>query len=288
MMPSPSDLQYFIEVVNTGNLSRAAERIGITQPSITLSMQRLEHSVGTPLLIRSKKGVTPTQAGKQILARARDLLQQWEQIRGQALSSMNEVQGNYVIGCHPAVAFYTTPHFIPDMIEKNPKLEIRMVHDLSRKIAERVINMEVDVGIVVNPVKHPDLVIKKLCDDQVTFWVGKGHRKTQDYKTGTAVLISDPDLLQTQDLTKQLKRSQIHYGRTLTTSSLEVITELVAGGAGIGVIPGRVVKQVNAKLHPIPGAPVFHDEICLIYRVENKNVESIQTIARYVTEMFGA
>lgn len=66
MMPSPADLSYFIEVGNVLNLSRAAERLGISQPSLTLSIQRLEHSVGTALLIRSNKGVTLTYRPRKL------------------------------------------------------------------------------------------------------------------------------------------------------------------------------------------------------------------------------
>lgn len=294
-MPSPSDLQYFTEVAHTGNLSRAAERIGITQPSLTLSIQRLEHSIGTALLIRSKKGVTVTQAGKQLLVRSKELLQQWENLKSHALSSVNEVQGSYNIGCHPSVALYSTPHFIANLLDKNPKLEIKLTHDLSRKIAERVIAMEVDVGIVVNPVKHPDLIIRKLYTDEVTFWTSKHKKSTQDYKSGNAVLICDADLLQTQSLIKHLKKTGIQYSRVLTSSSLEVITELVASGAGIGIIPARVAAAMEhtannpsqlKRLQRIPGANVFHDEICLIYRVENKNLQSIQTITKAITEVF--
>lgn len=291
-MPSPSDIRYFMEVASTGNLSRAAERIGITQPSLTLSIQRLEHAIGTPLLIRSKKGVSVTQAGKQLLTRGKDLLQQWENLRSHALSSTNEVQGHYNIGCHSSIALYSAPHFVADLLESNPKLEIKLTHDLSRKIAERVITMEIDIGIVVNPVKHPDLVIKKLCSDEVTFWTGRSKHSVQDFKSGEAVLISDMDITQSQSLLKQLKKSGgIGFKRILTTSSLETITELVASGAGIGIIPSRVVMAMEhsshiKRLQKIPNAPVFKDEIYLVYRVENRNIQSIQVIAKAISKVF--
>lgn len=287
MMPSPADLTYFIEVASTLNLSRAAERLGISQPSLSLAVQRLEQSVGVPLLLRSKKGVTLTQAGKQLLVRARNLLQQWEAVKGAALASTHEIQGAYTLGSHVSVALYSLPGFMATLLEQHPALEIKLTHDLSRKITERVIQMEIDIGIVVNPVKHPDLIIRKLCDDEVTFWVGKGERKIQDFRDGNAVLICDPDLLQTQDLTKKLKKSGIHYNRILNSSSLEVITALTASGAGVGIIPSRVAAFASEKgLRRIPRAPVFHDEICLLYRVENKGVRSIQAMAEQIAATF--
>lgn len=287
MIPGASDLSYFVEVSNSQNLSRSAERLGISQPSLTLAIQRLEQSIGTPLLIRSKKGVTLTQGGKQLLAHARELLQKWETVKSHALASTHEVQGCYTIGCHASVAIYSLGGFLPDLIEKHPRLEIKLHHDLSRKITESVIRLETDIGIVVNPTQHPDLVIRKLCDDEVTFWVGDGERKVQDFRSGQAVLICDPDLLQSQDLLKKLRKTGIQYGRILPSSNLEVITQLVTQGVGIGIIPGRVAAQARSQsLRRVPKAPVFHDEICLLYRVENKPVRSIQTIGDSIVSFF--
>lgn len=286
-MPSPADLSYFIEVATALHVTRAAERLGISQPSLTLSIQRLEQSIGTPLLIRSKKGVALTQAGKQLFVHTRNLLQHWDTVKSRALASTHEIQGSYTLGCHVSVALYSLPGFMANLLEKHPNLEIKLSHDLSRRITERVIRMEIDVGIVVNPIRHPDLIIRKLYDDAVTFWVGKGDRKIQDFRGGNAVLICDPDLIQTQDLIKKLKKSGTQYRRVLASSSLEVITELTASGAGIGVLPGRVATFASGKgLHRIPKAPSFPDEICLLYRVENKGVKSIQAITDQIALTF--
>jgi len=289
MMPSPSDLTYFIEVASSQNLSRAAERLGVSQPSLTLAVQRLEQAVGTSLLIRSKRGVTLTQAGKQLLVHARELLQKWETVKGHALASTHEIQGSYTIGCHASVALYSLGGFLPDIVEKYPRLEIKLHHDISRKITESVVRMDIDLGIVVNPIRHPDLIIRKLCDDEVTLWVGEGKRKVQDVRSGEAVLICDPDLLQSQDLLKKLRKAGIQYGRMIPSSNLEVVTQLVAQGVGVGIIPSRVAGSMGHRaIRRIPKAPVFHDEICLLYRVENKAVRSIQVLSDCIISSFGS
>src|SRR5690606_24197905 len=110
-----------------------------------------------------------------------------------------------------------------------------------------------------------------LCSDEVTFWVGKGDKEIQNFRTGNAVLICDPELIQTQSLIKKLKKSGIQYRRILASSSLEVIAELTASGAGIGILPGRVATLASRQgLRRVPKAPAVQDEICLLYRVENK------------------
>ena len=199
------------------------------------------------------------------------------------MASMSDVQGSYTIGCHPSVAIYTLPSILPQLLEKHPGLELKLVHDLSRRIAEQVIRMEIDVGIVVNPVRHPDLVIRKLYDDDVGLWVGPGKHKIQDPRSGHAVLICDPDLLQTQTLLKQLKANEISFSRTLASSNLEVITQLTAAGCGIGVLPDRVAMTASKRgLRRVARGPAFHDEVCVLYRTENRNVRAILTLAEAV------
>src|SRR5688500_16984767 len=113
MMPSPSELQYFIEVAGTLNVSRAAERLGISQPTLSLAIQRLENSFGAPLLIRTKSGVKLTHAGQRLVTQARALVHEWEKIRGDALRDETEIRGRYIVGCHPSVALYSLPNFLP-------------------------------------------------------------------------------------------------------------------------------------------------------------------------------
>src|SRR4051812_39492811 len=131
MIPSPADLKYFMEIAQTQNVSRAAERLAISQPSLSLSIRRMEQQLGVALFIRSKRGVSLTQAGRQLLVKARHLQQTWDDVRASALASMEEVQGSYVIGCHSSVALFGIGGFLPDLLEKYPKLDISLRHDIS-------------------------------------------------------------------------------------------------------------------------------------------------------------
>lgn len=281
MIPSPADLSYFVEVAATLNMSRAAERLGISQPSLTLAMQRLEQSVGADLLVRSKRGVTLTQPGKQLLNHARQLLESWEGVRAGALASQNEIQGSYTIGCHPSVALNLLPACLPQLLARHPQLNIALRHDLSRKVAEDVVSHKADIGVVVNPTQHPDLIIHQLCRDEVTLWSAAGNANKN-------VLICDPELAQSQALLKKLKKAGIEFGRTVTSGNLEVIADLTAHGAGVGILPERVALRARKKLSRLAKAPVFSDEHCLIFRVENKNVRSIQEISRAIRACFAA
>ena len=283
MLPSAAELNYFLEVSSSLNLSRASERLGISQPSLSMAIKRLENSVGTVLFIRHKHGVSLTQAGKQLVLHARQLLSFWEKTKAETLASQQEVQGYFTLGCASTIAHYLVSGFLPDLLENHPKLELHLKHDISRKITEKVINLSIDIGLVVNPFKHPDLIIRKLCNDEVGFWVGEGFRKIQDRNSKHAVILCDPDLMQTQVLLKQIKKSGFIYERIITMNSLEVVASLTASGCGIGILPTRVANVLcQNQLTRIPDTPVYADEICLIYRNENRNVQAIQTITETI------
>lgn len=285
MIPSSAELQYFVEVANTLNISRAAGRLGISQPTLSLAVQRLEHSFGAPLLLRSKSGVRLTQAGQRLAQQARSLINDWEKLKKETLEAEDEVRGRYSIGCHPSVALYSLPHFLPGLIRQYPGLEVRVVHDLSRRITEEVIGFKIDFGIVVNPVRHPDLVIRQLCSDEVTFWTAPKASALQDPHSGEAVMICDMDLIQTQALLKQLGKKGWRFARTLTSGNLEVVASLVASGAGVGILPTRVATRVREQgLRPLKEAPVFTDKICLVYRSDLQKSHASRVISRVIEQ----
>jgi len=269
MIPSPADLTYFMEIAQTQNVSRASERLGISQPSLSLAIRRLEQQLGAALFIRSKRGVSLTQAGRQLLAKARCLQESWEEVQASALASMEKVQGSYTLGCHASVGLHSLKGVIPRLLAAHPQLNLTLKHDLSRKITEDVISMKVDIGIVVNPVHHPDLVILPLC------------KETED------VLICDPDLAQAQTLMKKLGSMGIKINRVMTSGNLEVIADLTAHGAGYGLLPAQVAARTCKRIVRVPRAPVFYDDHCLIFRVENRAAKSIQAIQKAIKSFFG-
>lgn len=262
MVPNFSDLLYFVEIAETQNISRAAERLGVSQPSLSTSIKRLEDSLDTQLLLRTKSGVQLTKDGHYFISKIKELIQQWSTIRDGIKQSSTEAVGRYRIGCHSAVAQYTLTQFLPELLQQNPRLEIELYHDLSRKVCEQVISFELDIGIVVNPVSHPDLVIKEICQDTIQFWMSPSAKTVNK-----DVLICNPQLLQTQDILLRLRKKKIEFPRIINSSSLNVIADLVASGAGIGILPSRVAKNHNFKAFG-KDMPHYSDRICVVYRAD--------------------
>jgi len=285
MLPSSQDLLYFLEVCQTHNLSRASERLGISQPSLSTAIKRLEHNIGTPLFIRTKNGVQLTKSGQQFSTQAKQLLHLWDTLKSESLASLDAVQGQFTLGCHPSVAQYALPSLLAQLLNQHPKLEIQLKHDLSRKIVEGIINFNIDIGIVVNPIKHRDLVLQKLYDDKVSFWTQKNN--PQSFDNPSLTIICDPDLSQTQALLQNLASIGIKQPRLLLSSNLDVIASLTANGAGIGILPRCAALANHAdKLITVADAPIFDDEIYLAYRSEQRQVKALQVLIQTIKQQF--
>lgn len=279
MLPSPQEIMVFLEVAQTLNITKAAQRMGLTQPSLSLSLKKLEHTIGENLIIRSKNGVELTIAGKNFQKQARNLLETWEKIKSETTSSVLEVKGNIKFGCHPSVGLYSLHHFLPHLMQNHPDLEITLVHDLSRKITQKVINYEIDMGLVINPVEHPDLIMTKIFEDTVKLWKAK--------KDIPDVLICHPELIQTQSILKNLRKGKQKFDRVITSENLEIITQLTLEGCGYGIIPERVLMNLNSKkeLHAVPNSPQFKDELHFVFRMENKDIESFKVIKQAIQKL---
>ena len=266
-MINSDDLKYFIELAKTQHVTRASERLGISQPALSHCINRLETEMGCDLFIRSKKGVTLNANGQRLFQSSENLLKEWENLKKSVTDENTQPQGIIHFGCHTAVAQYTLPLFLEKFLREFKDIEIKLDHGLSRHMTESVISQKLDCAIVVNPVENLDLVIKPLCTDEVTLWKSKNCQNSD-------VLIVEPQLLQSQDILKKLEKKGIRFKRHVESSSLEVMANLIVHGAGYGIAPTRIMQTFSDKnIDRIKDAPVFKDQICLIYRPEFRKLK---------------
>lgn len=278
MVPSPAELTYFYEVANLSNFTRASNKLGMTQPSLSLAIKRLEKSVGATLFVRHKQGVTLTPAGKKLLQQVKQLLHHWENTKLEATASHQNIQGEITLGCHTTVALFLH-EFLSEILIKHPRVSFHLKHDTSQKTTENVINSSIDIGIVTNPFKHPDLIIRKLNTTETTFWTSKNPTPTQNIRSDKLVVICDPNIPQTQLLLKKWKNEILNSSRLLTTNSLEIVANLTANGCGIGILPSCFIQTIYPnKLYRIPNTPVSQGNLYLIYRKKNREVKIVETV----------
>jgi DNA-binding transcriptional LysR family regulator len=245
---------------------------------LTQSILRLEEKLGESLFHRSKTGCTPTATGKIFYTKAMKLKDCWVDIQ-QGIKEGNELQGRFRFGVHPSLGAYTLPNFFKKIKQNAPAIDIELHHDLSRKLTEKVISYELDLALVINPVKHKDLVLKKLGTDRIMLW------KSSNVKKVPEILFTDWETSEFKSFMGKKSLQKFQNFSIVESSSLELIRSIVVQGAGIGFLPERVAKADGGKLECYDSSLIVQDEIYLIYRydsMKNKAAASVLEAARLV------
>lgn len=267
MTPSFSDLTYFYEAAHALNLSHAAKKLGVTQPSLSIAINRLEKSLDAPLFIRHRQGVTLTQSGERLKNHVKDLLLKWKNTQSSIQSLSDDVSGKVSIGCHAALA----PHLsqvTSELLQSHPLLEIQFRIDTSVRMTEAVIDGTLDIAIVYDPVKHPDLIMRKIQDIELTFW------QSSSSPTNHEIIICDPQIPQMQKLLKEMEKIK-SVARICSIGQYDMIANLTSCGAGLGILPSCVVgKLYSDKVTRVVNAPAIQCEMFLIYRSENRTMQA--------------
>lgn len=276
-MPEPlvsAPLSYFVAVAEHGSVTAAAKAMHISQPSLSVAVKKLEEEVGAQLLHRSRRGVTLTRAGELLLSRARQAQQVLGAARDELRALETEPRGRFVLGCHESLGTYVLPGFMGRFLGRHPGIELRLMNANSREVEQAIVERRVDVGLVVNPARHPDCVVQPLFEDTVTFLVASAlrrRRKRPQDLLSSHPLLHVPELHQTRQLLDALRNAGIEVQRQIACSSMELVKSLVLDGAGVGVLPYRVATHGVAAGRLLPlarGLPVYGDRITLVRRAD--------------------
>jgi DNA-binding transcriptional LysR family regulator len=276
-LPQADDLKYFYETAQCLNISHAAIRLGLSQPSLSQAIKRLEDCVGEKLFFRKKTGVDLTPAGLKLKAHTQELLFLWDHVKSKAKNSMEKVQGRIRLGCHPSIGASVLPTFLPDILKKYDELEFEFVHDLSRKITEDVASLRLDIGIVINPAPYPQLMIKKLGFDMVSLWSYEKNRSVRDLKKNFTLLVNS-ELRQAQFIREKLAQMSLYPSRVIESKDLELLAELATHRCGVVILPTNVASRSPYRLYPIVGGPTYRDEVAIVLHEESKRIKTLQVL----------
>ncbi len=265
-----NDLNNFIEVSSCTSLSLAAKKMEVTQPALSESISRLESDLGNKLFYRTKNGISLTPQGRQILEKAKSVRWLIQSLGTDEILNLPTV----VLGCHPAIGSYFLPAFLSELGSSIPDYKIQLKHDLSRNIQMEVQAGKIDVGIIVNPVPNPDLIIKKIAEDKVCVWMSRK-------KISQKQILADLNLFQVQSILKKWTHGP---KQLFSVESLDLIVRMTNEGCGYGIIPKRTVDLLEFDLIQVPNTPTFSDQFCIVHRPEfgktKYEKEILSTISR--------
>ena len=170
------DLVYFSTVATAGSLARAAERLGVSQPALTKSVQRLERRLGVKLLVRSSRGIELTDAGAAFLVRSRAISRELEDAQQEARDLAGGQAGILRIGATPAAANFTLAALLPRLIDERPAARINFVTAFSDALLDAVANRDVELALLPLPERvDPSLEVLHLLEDDYQLIVSDRH-----------------------------------------------------------------------------------------------------------------
>jgi len=246
--PSLSDLQYFLTVVSTGSLSRAATELRIQQSTLSIAIQRLESILDKNLLIRERHGIRTTRAGQEFVGKAKQLVEFWKEVS--APSNSTKIRERFSIACHQSTGIYTLQRILPTLLSQHPEIEVTIEHRYAQDAVESVLRNRSDFAITVNPIRHQDLEVIDLYPTYLALWSSE-----QAEKLNKDTLFVDPRMYSIETVLAQLEQSGVCFRRKLTVSSLETITSLVLAGAGRGILPADTACGQGGPLLKIVWEP---------------------------------
>lgn len=275
-------LGHFLAVVAHGSFTAAAKAEHVSQPSLSVAVRKLEERLGTALLHRHARGVEPTRAGQILVERSRQARGALEAAGDEIAALQSEPRGRYRLGCHESLGTYFLPGFMGPFLAKHPSVELTLFNANSVQVEEAIVAREIDLGLVVNPGRHPDTVVQNLFDDQVLFVAAsKIARKYDDPEEALAALplLHVPAIRQTQHLLGSLRQEDIEPQRLIACSSMALVKSLVLDGTGVGVLPWRVASHGVPKGRLVPLAlPRYDDRIALVWRADAPSTAALEEL----------
>ncbi|MBY0416243.1 MAG: LysR family transcriptional regulator [Bdellovibrionales bacterium] len=275
-MINSNDLNCFLVTSKILHLTKAAKELGLSQPALSHCIKRLETDVGEELFLRRKDGLILTNAGQYLQNHGQRVVDELNSISHYLHTGKKEEIKSLSFGLHPSVGTYTLSH----ILKESPDFSLNLHFGLSKDVTTMVQDGKIDCAIAINPYPHSNLVISKLGEDEFQLWCHK--------KEHADVLFFDPQLHQSHFLLRQLEKKGIKFQRHIEVSNLELIAKLVYDGAGVGILPSRVIKNFYPKETVIYSKQIkpFLDRICFVYSSENKYNSHIKEFKNKLEPLF--
>jgi DNA-binding transcriptional LysR family regulator len=170
-------LAAFCAVVDRRSFSQAAERLGVTQPAVSLQVRALEKRLGTQLLDRSGRRVEPTDAGWRLYRGAQKLLTLEAQIEADVAATVDgELAGDLVLGASTGPAAIVVPVLLGEFQRENPGVHVSLTVSDTHTVVERVAGRELELGIVGASRRHRGVRFEPFFSDEVILACPPGHR----------------------------------------------------------------------------------------------------------------
>lgn len=244
-------LRYFVMLAETGNFHRAAERLNMSQPPLTVAIRKLEEELGAALFVRSARGVTLTAAGRASLDMARATLAQADRFREAAHEGAVGERGRLRVGFIGSATFELLPRIISEYRHRYPGVELVLEESTSVEIARKLVAGELDVGLVRLPLTEMAAVNTTAIDaDELHAALPASSPLAQAGIVPLQALAQEPFILQSRiSVLHTVTLSACHAAGFVPivaqeAAQLSAVLALVRSGLGVALVPARAARSV--------------------------------------------
>lgn len=243
------DFKYLVALADTGHFGKAAEKTFVSQPTLSAQLKKLEEYLGVKLVERRPKNVQLTEVGKQIVVRARRMLDESNEIVALARSNTDPFAGKLKLALIPTIGPYLLPRVMKRIRKALPDLGLMLYEHQTEPLLKRLRDGEIDLGIVALPVPQDGLESCELYQEAFTLALPNNHplaeRSTirlQDLRGHTLLLLEDGHCLREQAL-EVCSRVGVREAEDFRATSLETLRQMVVAGLGITLLPELAVES---------------------------------------------
>lgn len=245
-------LEYILAVDKFRHFAKAAEYCGVTQPTLSAMIQKLEDELGVKLFDRHIQPVTPTAIGSKILRQAKLIQLQVSQVKEIVHEEKFTMSGKLRLAVLPTIAPYLLPRFFPQLVNKYPEIDLRVAEMKTHEIERALTRDEIDMAITATRPGDPNLEEKTLFYEEFFGYVSRKESlfkneiiKTSEVNGERLWLLDEGHCFRDQLLRfcqmESVKINQMRY----KLGSLETFMRMVENGQGVTFIPELAVLQFS-------------------------------------------
>lgn len=297
-MPSLRQLEYLVALSQELHFRRAAERVNVTQPTLSAQLQELEKRLKAPLIERGTKGVMLTPLGVEVAARARNVLAQVQDIRDLASAAQHGFDGTVRLGVPPTLGPYLLPHIVPHLHGTYPSMKLYVREERPGSLVTQLLAGGHDLVIMPLPVNHQDVVVQPLFGEPLRLVSAPDHPLAAKSRIRLADLAGEKVLAMESGhhLHDRVSRICEDCGADLLRdyegTSLDTLRHMVGMGVGVAFLPNLYIHSEIRNRNEIAvldmAMPSLQRQIGLVWRGTAVHGDLYGDIAGLIRQIVGA
>lgn len=296
---SLTQAEYALAVYKYGHFAKAAEACHVTQPTLSMQIQKLESDLGIVIFDRSKKPILVTEIGQRVIDQMQVVLFEAKKIDEIVKQSLTgKVHGRINLGIIPTISPYLLPLLLPLFAKKHPEIELRISELQTHRIISALNEDEIDVGLLATPLQIPRVFEHALYYEPFSVLCGKNHELARLKKVKYSSLNFDDIWLleeghclrhQILDICSLSKAKSDQRRFEFESGSLETLKRLIHSYGGYTLLPYLATDEIGSHTQLIPfERPIPAREIGLVYRREHHKNQLIELLADAILECIPA